>query len=443
MSELREYAAALAREIVPPDLSQLERVATRRGHQRATTLVVAALLALAGLITLFPDETPGRTLPAVNPVPTVTDIDGLNSLTAAQIGAVPSARIENLSGARDGHPSTIREASVCLDTQTGRLTGGPQDGSARCRAAWEVTNGARHLWTPAARDVDGFPVWPQYVGDGDYVHAVWGETEPGSYIIDTDTMRVTELKEGGTVSGGPGAGRHIVGCGVDHIACVLDVPSGRLETLDRTSLPSWVADLTLREQVVLPMELLTDGTEGLYVLPQGLGTLSDEARTPLLVSQSMAEAVRLTTGKPVSPEPGFLWVSDNSGKLYTVDIDTRTLNPIDLPRANNWAHNTVGGFWGLAIEEAGSRAAIWVDAEGAAGTHIIYTGNIDGETLIADGGSSSALTYYVKHPGGPWRLHVSTDHGKWWRILEVPVGAEGSASNGQLVSTWESWARAR
>jgi hypothetical protein len=444
MSDLRKYALGLEREIVPPDLSQLERVATRRGRQRATTLVAAAVLALSALISLFPDGTPGRTLPAVTPVPTVTDIAGLNSLTPAQIGAVPGARTENLSAAKDGHPATIRQASVCLDPHTGRLVGGPQDGSARCRAAWEFTNGGRRIWTPAARDVDGFPVWPQYVGNGDYVHAVWGETEPVSYIIDTDTMRVTELQEGGTVSGGPGSGRHLVSCGVEHIACVLDVRAGRLETLDRASLPSWVDDLSRTiGTMVLPMVPVNDGADGLYVLPQGLGTLSDEARTPLLVSQSMAEAVRLTTGKPVPPEPGLIWVSANSGKPHAVNTDTRTINPIELPRANNWAHNTIGGFWGLGIEEAGSRTAVWVDAKGAVGTHVIYSGTMDGETLIADGGSSSAMTYYVKHPDGPWRLHVSVDRGKSWRVLEVPTGYEGPAGNGQLVTGWESWPEVR
>jgi hypothetical protein len=53
------------------------------------------------------------------------------------------------------------------------------------------------------------------------------------------------------------------------------------------------------------------------------------------------------------------------------------------------------------------------------------------------------MTYYVKHPDGPWRLHVSVDRGKSWRVLEVPTGYEGPAGNGQLVTGWESWPEVR
>ncbi|WP_404385676.1 hypothetical protein LL946_05750 [Knoellia locipacati] len=446
MPDLRSYVAGLEREIVAPDLAELERVATARRRVRATTWVAAAVLAIAGFIALVPDGTPGRTLPAVTPTPTATGLAALEALELREIADPSPAIPDMITRADDGHPASIRYAAACLDDATGVLVG-TLNGSANCRVVWEVTNGDKRLYLPVDASQRNSA---QYLGDGDFVYALWGGAGTKSVIIDADTMTMTPLVEGQR-SPSPGAGRHLVGCGFDHLACVVDVRTGHLDLLDRKSLPAWITEIAAKHGH-MPIEVVRRGRELLHVLPDGLGRGPRDDSSPLLVSERMPEAVPLTIGPPSLPEAGAAWMPCGEGGTCIVDVEKRTMQQVELPQASEWAHNTIDGFWGLQLagpttgpEREGDTiraTAVWVDERGKVSTHMLVDYQLSTDVTIADGGTTGAMTYYDR-TSGPTRLHVSTDRGRTWRVLTAPASAGDDVDNGRLSSGWEAWPEVR
>jgi len=443
MSELRSYAAGLEREILPPDLAQLERVASRRGRQRATTLVAAALIAIAGAVVVGPDGADNDTLPAVGPTPTATGADAFRALTARQIAALSPMDAQTVVTANDDRRATVRVVHACLD-EAGRLVG---DGEALpgCRTAWEVTNARTRIWIPGM-DIQSLrdgPATPQYLGDGIFLHALWGEERVRSFLIDTDTMTMTTLKEGMSASR-PGPGRQLVHCGYSHAACVVDLPAGRLDLLEARALPAWIPAFGVGSWSPW-VEPLKVGTEEFVVFPHGLTHERSPRQTPLLASDSMGQAIPLTQGQSVEPVAGMQWVKCAMNNVCVVDVSARTIHEVRLETGPDWAHNTVGGFWGLTFttdddDSTDARwTAVWVGTDGSQSTHVLATQSRDSYVTIADRGPTRALTYYEQTRNGSGFLHVSTDRGTSWRVLVVSSPVPQELVEGRLPTGWESW----
>lgn len=452
MSDLRNYAAGLEQEIVPPNLADLERVATRRGRSQATTVVAAAAIAVAAIATILPGGSEGRTLPAITPSPSTTPtsadagLDALRALTPEQVFGLGAG---HKASADDGHPAVVDPRHVCAHPSSGVLVANdwpdavPLDLASsvggRCRTVWKVTNGDSQVLIPMSdRTRSAIPV---YVGEGYF--ADWGGEGRPSRLVDANALKVIDLKVA-TTSGPPGPGRHLSYCPGDELGCIVDVRAGTLEYFSRTSLPRWLGELTeggTRTPRGFTVAGFTSGGEVAFALLGGSAAPSD-LDTPLLVSESMREAVPLTWGPELAPRAGIRWVHCPSGPC-TIDVSTRTLRQIDLPEAD-WDRNTVGGFWGLVTSGPGvvpvTFTAVWVDASGRESRRVIPLAQGGEGVRNAAGGTTAAMTYYELHQNGSARLHVSTDRGRTWRILTVPIHVvDNLNTDSRLVPGWESW----
>ena len=448
MSDLRAYAASIEREVVPPDLADLERVANRRGRARAGLGIAAAAVAIGAVITLVPGGFDDETLPAVTPTPsatptpTATGLDALRALTPEQVFAMGGA---HNSVSDDGHPAVVAWMNACVSQTSGALMSNDSPGDLwndlfgqACRTVWKVTNGDRHVLIPISNITSSMS--PEYVGEGYFVG--WSGDDQPSRLVDANSLKVTDLKVA-TTSGPPGPGRHLSGC-PGPLPCIVDLRAGTVEQLSRTSLPSWLGELTqggTQAPQGLTVAGFTSGGEVAYAVLRGFSNPPDES-SPLLVSESMKEAVPLTRGPSLAPRAGLRWVHCPSGPC-TVDVSTRIMREIDLPEAD-WDRNTVGGFWGLETSAAGvvpvTFTAVWVDAPGKVSRQVLPVAQEVRGVRNAAGGTTAAMTYYEIDGDVSARLHVSTDRGRTWRILTVPADVAANLNrDSRLVPGWESW----
>jgi hypothetical protein len=163
-------------------------------------------------------------------------------------------------------------------------------------------------------------------------------------------------------------------------------------------------------------------------------------RSVLVNSQGEVQA--LTFGDPVEvTEIGGPLVYSMQGVAY-VDLETRRLHRLEGDGYWDWGRSSDSWFWGsVSMSDDSGRqvrqGVTWRNPDGTFGVRMLpFGGSRIGFQMLRSGvpGTMAALDF-----GWPRMMHVSTDYGATWDVLETPLDA---LSGSRLPAEWRTWPRA-
>ena len=431
MPDLRSYAVGLERDIVAPDFAGLGRVATRRARLRATSglALTTALIAVIAVVVGGP-EGDRSTLPASPPS------HNLSRISPDEIVAL-GGEADEVATSDDGVEATLATYQVCPGDA------GVADTATQCRVAYRVTGpgGAHQTYILTGWDEALGPV--AYLGRGEFiVYCTACGDDKAFYTVSAVLKTPRPLPADGSPSR-PGPGKTLVPCRGD--TCIFDRTARTLAHLDLATLPYWVDELMGKPWFSQEANTTVLPTGEIYI-PVDILLGGGYGPSPALVVTPDKEARELRTSSDTVPaRPGLEdWVLGEDGRPSVVDPAKATLTRVDLPGDGMWARSNANGWWGLS----GDQQTAWVFVDGSAKEVTVPRRWPDRGLQLADG-DPTVIAYFESkrndHADPSLVLHASTDRGRTWRSVVMPISAlAGGDEDGRarIDPAWRTWPEA-